>query len=105
MIAKEQTSTIQNDQEVFDLVRGEFTASDAAEILDHLIQQKINFHLKRNLSSQLRFGADDDISLERLEQLRESRKRLEAMISEATEKGMRVRVLTQIKVEPISEIN
>lgn len=84
--------------ESIDLVRGTFTPSDAREILFQLLDSKINFHNLKNLSSRERFGKPDFDSEKRLEQLRESRKRVETIVSRSAEERRSVSISSSIEL-------
>lgn len=48
------------------LIDGEFSQKDAKEILIQLINDKINFHVRKNFSSNIRFGFVDENSEKRV---------------------------------------
>jgi hypothetical protein len=59
------------------LVEGTFSGIEAKEILVDLISKKINFHHLKNFSSEERFGKTCELSLDRIQELKEGIKRLE----------------------------
>ncbi|MEP6466307.1 MAG: hypothetical protein ABJB05_08375 [Parafilimonas sp.] len=69
--------------EKFILIKGLFSAEDATEVLLSLINYKIRFHQMKNFSLQERFGKNDKYSLERIDELKVSRERIETIIGEA----------------------
>ncbi|HET8861422.1 hypothetical protein [Marivirga sp.] len=83
------------------LMRGEYSASDAKEIIFNLIKQKINFHNFRNFSSQERFGKPDEESVQRMEELRKSREQMLELINTAKKEGKTVRLKSNISIELI----
>lgn len=99
MITKEHNAETVLEKEVFDLVNGTFSTEDAAEILYHLIDKKITFHQARNLSSQLRFGTNDEASLKRLAQLKEARKTIDNLVARAREGERDIRINAQMLIE------
>jgi hypothetical protein len=83
---------------VFDLVRGDFNATEAEEILNHLVAEKISFHEKRSHSSLIRLGHADEASLKRVVELKETKKRLNELVKEAKSQGKKVRIASDIAV-------
>lgn len=81
------------------IVTGEFSASEAKDIVSNLIIQKINFHNLRNFISQERFGKPDEDSLQRMEELKESRQHLFEIINSAREGGKTIKIESDITIE------
>ncbi|WP_375580916.1 hypothetical protein ABWH96_07835 [Marivirga tractuosa] len=84
-----------------DLLRGEYSAEEAKEIISNFITQKINFHNMRNYSSQIRYERPDENSLIRIEELKESRKSLMELINTAKEEGRTLKIDSTITIELI----
>jgi hypothetical protein len=84
-----------------DLVRGEYSAVEAKEIVSNLISQKINFHNLRDFSSLERYGKRDENSLKRIEELKESRESMLEIIDMAKEEGKTVKINSNITIELI----
>jgi histidinol phosphatase-like PHP family hydrolase len=84
-----------------DLVRGEYSAVEAKEIVSNLISQKINFHNLRDFSYRERFGNADENSLKRIVELKESRKSMLEIIDVAKEEGKAVKINSNITIELI----
>jgi hypothetical protein len=82
-----------------DLVRGEYSAVEAKEIVSNLISQKINFHNLRDFSSRERFGKADENSLKRIEELKKSREAMFELIAAAKEEGKTVKINSNITIE------
>lgn len=85
----------------FELVKGEFSANDAAEIISHLFQEKINFHNSRSFSQVLRSGNGCEWSIKRIEELKESKKDIKTLIDQAKEDGKSIRIISNISIEVI----
>ncbi|WKV10543.1 hypothetical protein [Marivirga harenae] len=81
------------------LVKGEYSAVEAKEIVSNLISQKINFHNLRDFSSHERYGKPDENSLKRIVELKESRKSLLEIIDAAKEEGKAVKINSNIIIE------
>lgn len=69
------------ENETIDLINGTFTPSEAQELLLTLLNNKIDFHNKKNWSSRERFGKPDANSEQRLKYLRESRNKVVSLIA------------------------
>jgi hypothetical protein len=66
---KDDSHSLKEHKEL-ELIKGEFSAEDARDILLQLFTDKINYHQARNLSSLERFGKLNDISVRRLPELK-----------------------------------
>ena len=84
-----------------DLVRGEYSAIDAKEIVSNLTRQKINFYNLRNFISQERSGKPDEYSLNRIEELKESKQLLFELINVAKEQDKTIKINSTITIELI----
>lgn len=93
-------STVTQEKE-HDLVRGEYSASDAQEIINHLISKKINFHEMRNFSHEIRFGEVDQSSIKRTKELIQARETMNEVIKEAQTTGKNLRIKSTISIEII----
>ena len=65
------------------LIDGEFSTQEAKSILMTLIEHKIRFHQKENLSQEERFGDSDHKSHKRIDQLLQTKADLSALIDDA----------------------
>ncbi len=93
---KEKEECIQNQ---FSLINGVFSASDANNILSHLISEKINFHQLRNLSNEIRFGITDKNSLNRIAELNQSKEAINLLFAQAKDSGKSLRVESNLVIE------
>ncbi|WP_159800461.1 hypothetical protein [Flavobacterium sp. MK4S-17] len=66
----------------FVLIDGTFTPAEAKEIITNLLEFKIQFHSRENFSSEIRQGKEDKKSLQRKEQLVETKRKFSDFISE-----------------------
>ena len=89
------------NKQIEDLVRGEYSAEEAKEIISNLILQKINFHNLKVFSSKERFGEADKNSIMRIEELKESRQHLLDVIDAAKKAGKTVKISSTIAIELI----
>lgn len=87
------------DQDNLEVIKGTFTPEEALEVIDHLIKKKINFHQHRNFSSEIRFGHQDTDSLDRIQALREIRRSVERIVTDAKNEGKQLKVNANINIE------
>lgn len=66
-------------KESIELIKGKFTPDDAREILLSLLNSKISFHNLKDWTARERTGHPDPDSAPRLQRLRESRIKVDAL--------------------------
>jgi hypothetical protein len=81
------------------LINGEFTPSEASELLMDLYNKNINFNKIQNFSSQVRYGVDDENALCRIQELRESVEQIKDVLMEAKEHGKNIVVKSFLEIE------
>lgn len=99
MIHTQELQHTKTQKSVQDLIKGDFDAHEAEEIINHMINKKINFHECKNFSSEIRLGISNEKSLERIQELKVSAEALKELINEAKETNMKLRVSSTISVE------
>lgn len=87
-----------NNIEQLTIIEGNFSEVEAREILMNIFSTKINFHSIKNLSSQERFGKDDEIAQKRIPELKNEIERLEQILKEANANNKRLLVSSQISI-------
>ena len=87
-----------NNIEKLTIIEGNFSEVEAREILMNIFSTKINFHSIKNLSSQERFGKDDEIAQKRIPELKNEIERLEQILKEANANNKRLLVSSQISI-------
>ncbi len=95
-----ETNTVENVV-THALIKGEFQADDAAEIIYHMLTTKINFHGQRNFSSQIRFGENNEASLKRIKELEAARNEINELVGIAKANGRTMRISSSISIELI----
>ena len=88
-----------------DLVKGEFTAGEAREVLTSLINSKLRFHSKKNLRAYEMYGKTDAGSEKRIMELKQLRKQLLADLNDADRDGCMVELQANVKLtfhEPVA---
>ncbi len=65
------------------LIDGEFSATEAMEIILNVFSSKVKFHQMKNFSSMVRFGKEDKIASKRIPQLLKSIESISKMIKES----------------------
>lgn len=83
----------------YKLVKGTFDLDEAREVLMSLINSKINFHAKKNLSSRERFGKIDQDSEKRIEELSISREQILQLLKHADESKQKITIISTISLE------
>lgn len=92
-----------SDTKTFKLVSGIFNNEDAHDILCHLLDKKINFHLCKILSSFEKSGEEDPYSKNRVEELKATKKALLEMVELAKLTGKNLEVKSDIRVSLSTE--
>ncbi len=87
-------------QQQFNLIDGIFDSEEAKEILLCLIDSKIQFHNNRIFSHEIRFGTKNNDSVNRIEELKETKKQILQMIE-----GGNFSINSQINIESIANSN
>lgn len=85
----------------FDLMEGDFTPWEAEQVLIAFLDQKINLHKLRNLAFHEGHGAPDTHAVNRIEELRESKRQLSDAIREAKAQGLTLKIHSKITVETV----
>jgi hypothetical protein len=90
-------------EETVVLIKGEFTAEQAKEILTNVFSTKIHFHQMKNFSSLERFSKEDEIAISRLPELKRELKRTLAFLETSEFAGKNIQVHSEIKISIINE--
>lgn len=80
------------------LINGVFDPAQATDVLMTLIDDKIRFHQRNNLTSQERFGEPDAASTRRIDELRLTKDNLAALIAEAASSGQKLAINCAIEI-------
>lgn len=89
--------------EIVELIKGEFTSAQALEILSNIFNTKIHFHQMKNFSSMERIGKEDEIAIARLPELKRELKRTIAFLETPEFKGKKIKVHSQISITVLNE--
>jgi hypothetical protein len=81
------------------LINGEFSSSDAREIVMDLYHKNINFNKIQNFSSQVRYGEDDLLALARIEDLKDSVEQITEILMEAKNENKRLVIKSYLEIE------
>lgn len=85
------------------LIDGTFSVAEAKDVLINMFTMKINFHQQKNVSHIERFGKPDNNAKEKIEFLKVELAKLETIITEATDKGIALKVTSAIHIDHINE--
>lgn len=80
------------------LISGSFAPDEAKEILFDMLTSKINFHNLKSFSSLIRFNHPNLESESRINELRETREQLLALVQQAADDNLNLRIESTIKV-------
>lgn len=83
----------------FNLIKGTFSPEQAKNILNSLINSKINFHNLEDFSNSIRFSLDDSYSKKRIEELNEMKIIINQLMSNADLKGHKVEMKCQFEIK------
>lgn len=78
------------------LIAGEYSPQEAREILYNLLSSKIEFHSKKDFSSQDRFGKPNLDSRKRIEELREAKEEMLVLMQEALAENKRIKISSEV---------
>lgn len=83
------------------LIDGSFSSKEAKEILVNLINNKINFHSRRNLAVEESTGKTDQVSQKRIKELTKAREDIIDFLSnkETSGKGISIHSIIQIAAQ------
>jgi ribosomal protein S15P/S13E len=87
--------------DTFSLIRNEFEAEEAKEVLLSLYTTKIQFNKLKNLSSHIRYNHSDTELLGRIEELEANREKLVKFLAYAKENKLKLHIQSDIKIEII----
>lgn len=94
-----QVKELNTETTVYELIKGTYTAEDAAEIIYHMIRKKIDFHEVRNFSQEVRFGTKDENSVQRIKELKIFSQDFTDLIQLAKEEGKELKVKANIHID------
>jgi len=84
------------------LVNGEFTAQEASEVVNSLLNEKISFHRLHRLSlNEANVGCDTSFDGSRISELKQEKEDFKAIYQEANAAGKKVRIKGILEVEII----
>lgn len=83
------------------LIHGEFSPTEAKQILTSIFSSKIQFHELRNFSSMERLGKEDKLSIKRIPQLKKSLIQIEKAVEKSRKQNKRVKIESEITISLI----
>ncbi|MBK8623167.1 MAG: hypothetical protein IPN79_15765 [Saprospiraceae bacterium] len=92
-----------NSPQNFSLIDGIFSAEDGKDILMHLLNHKIQFHQRKNMSAYERTCENDTHSTKRLAELHEVISNLYPLLRTAIEEGKSLRIESRVHISIIEE--
>jgi hypothetical protein len=88
------------DPQRFQLIKGTFTPSEAAQVLLSLVKSKIDYHSLQKLSNEERFGGDVAHSEKRLQELKELQVALKEVFASAASEEQTLKIEGWIEITP-----
>ncbi|MEZ5555043.1 hypothetical protein [Haliea sp.] len=86
------------DAQRFRLISGVFYPDEANQLLMTLIEDKISFHQRNNWSRRERFGETDAAGVKRINELRQTKADLAALVEAAEAAGMKLSISGNIDI-------
>lgn len=80
------------------LIEGQFSSTEAQEVLLNIFSTKIQFHELKDFSSQERFGKPDEIAQKRIPELKKEVEKLMQILSEANTGQKHLVVCSEITI-------
>ena len=93
------SSTSALSEKTISLIKGEFKATDAAEIVLTLLHNKNKFHQSQIFSFEERGTGDIEYSKQRVKELQQAKNDLTDILVEARQENKRVTVTSDINIE------
>ncbi len=87
-----------NKTEKLSLIEGTFSDIEAKEILINVFTQKINFHQRKNFSSQERFGKVDATASKRIIELKKGMEQALAIVELAQKNKQNISISSEINI-------
>lgn len=98
----ETKQALQIDKKEIKLIDGEFTPTQASDILNAMIDQKINFHKIENLQHwEKDYDNDPKPFIDRIQQLEDEKKALDTYITQIKKSDKNVRIDGLLSLSPI----
>ncbi|MEZ4948467.1 MAG: hypothetical protein R2769_14095 [Saprospiraceae bacterium] len=89
----------QSDDKKIELIKGVFSKMEGKDIIQDLLDYKINYHKRKNFGWEERFGKPNPDSVKRIGELKEAKAKLEAILRENES------IFDKIKVSSLVEIS
>lgn len=80
------------------LINGNFSPTEAKELLMNLFINKINFHQNKNFSSLERYGKEDETATRRIPELKESVEAISRIVNEATTQNLNIVITSTVNI-------
>ena len=86
------------------LIEGNYSPNEAKEMLLDLYHKNINFNKVKNFSSQIRFGEDDELAVERIENLTKAVNYLTQLLKDAQAENKNLVIKSVIEIAYENEL-
>lgn len=83
----------------FDLINGIFLPTETKEIINHIVEKKINFHELKNFSESIRYGTENENSVQRIAVLQSFKNKFSDFIIKSIDSNQLLKVNAVITIE------
>ncbi len=88
-----------NKTENIALIKGDFDASEAKDVILSLLNDKIGFQALKNLRHEEKKGKPNAQALQRIAELKQNIQHLSSFFNHCTEQGYKLKIHSEIKIE------
>ena len=88
----------ESEKQSYRLISGVFPPEQANQLLMTLIQDKLSFHQRNNWGRRERFGESESAGTKRMDELRQTKADLAALIEQAAADGMVLNINCNIEI-------
>jgi hypothetical protein len=88
-------------EQKFKLIDGVFSSQESKEILTSVFSSKIQFHQRKNFSTEERYGKKDETALKRIPELKKSVEQLLKVLEESEKNGLFLDIQAEIIINYI----
>ncbi|WP_304233364.1 hypothetical protein [Jiulongibacter sediminis] len=100
MITMSEKRKSVDEKLTLNLIRGEFTAGEAVDLLSELFQSKIDFHVAQNFSHEERLGVAKSEAIQRIMELKNAKKESLDLVKGS---GKKFRIHSNVIIEPLNQ--
>lgn len=92
-----------NEENTVELIKGIFSQMEGKEIIQHLLDYKINYHKRKNFGWEERFGKPNQDSLKRIEELKTAKEKISSIIKNNNSAFDKIKVASKVEITFVKE--